>query len=138
VFTSHSLPHPRARPPAVSMSESFRVTAEKLALCTAHTQFKIYAFKLITPRQACRTTQCYLSHGRDFRHHHSQSCCARQSSASGLCSGFPQLQCTAQCRALQSDLHNMGQFQVLLTTYEYIIKDRPHLSKLKWVHMIIG
>ncbi|KAG1898304.1 uncharacterized protein F5891DRAFT_929732, partial [Suillus fuscotomentosus] len=32
----------------------------------------------------------------------------------------------------------MGQFQVLLTTYEYIIKDRPILSKLKWVHMIIG
>ena len=43
----------------------------------------------------------------------------------------------AQHRALQGDLH-MGQFQVLLTTYEYIIKDRPHLSKLKWVHMIIG
>jgi SNF2 family DNA or RNA helicase len=32
----------------------------------------------------------------------------------------------------------MSNFQVLLTTYEYIIKDRPHLSKLKWVHMIIG
>ncbi|KAG1896089.1 SNF2 family N-terminal domain-containing protein, partial [Suillus fuscotomentosus] len=30
-----------------------------------------------------------------------------------------------------------GQFQVLLTTYEYIIKDWPILSKLKWVHMII-
>ncbi|KAI9050132.1 hypothetical protein LZ554_006273 [Drepanopeziza brunnea f. sp. 'monogermtubi'] len=30
-----------------------------------------------------------------------------------------------------------GQFQVLLTTYEYIIKDRPILSKIKWVHMII-
>ncbi|EIW80853.1 hypothetical protein CONPUDRAFT_19934, partial [Coniophora puteana RWD-64-598 SS2] len=30
-----------------------------------------------------------------------------------------------------------GQFQVLLTTYEYIIKDRPILSKMKWVHMII-
>jgi ATP-dependent helicase STH1/SNF2 len=43
----------------------------------------------------------------------------------------------AQRRALQGDLR-MGQFQVLLTTYEYIIKDRPHLSKLKWVHMIIG
>ncbi|RUS16503.1 SNF2 family N-terminal domain-containing protein, partial [Endogone sp. FLAS-F59071] len=28
-------------------------------------------------------------------------------------------------------------FQVLLTTYEYIIKDRPVLSKIKWVHMII-
>lgn len=28
-------------------------------------------------------------------------------------------------------------FQVLLTTYEYIIKDRPFLAKYKWVHMII-
>ena len=43
----------------------------------------------------------------------------------------------AQRRALQGDLR-MGQFQVLLTTYEYIIKDQLHLSKLKWVHMIIG
>ncbi|CRG87113.1 ATP-dependent helicase STH1/SNF2 [Talaromyces islandicus] len=30
-----------------------------------------------------------------------------------------------------------GQFQVLLTTYEYIIKDRPLLSKIKWQHMIV-
>ncbi|KAL8284283.1 hypothetical protein RQP46_005032 [Phenoliferia psychrophenolica] len=30
-----------------------------------------------------------------------------------------------------------GGFQVLLTTYEYIIKDRPLLAKIKWVHMII-
>ncbi|KAK4047865.1 ATP-dependent DNA helicase Snf21 [Microbotryomycetes sp. JL221] len=30
-----------------------------------------------------------------------------------------------------------GNFQVLLTTYEYIIKDRPLLSKIKWLHMII-
>ncbi|MBE3042582.1 DEAD/DEAH box helicase family protein [Candidatus Bathyarchaeota archaeon] len=30
-----------------------------------------------------------------------------------------------------------GRFQVLLTTYEYIIKDRPVLSKIKWFHMII-
>ncbi|KFH48894.1 Chromatin structure-remodeling complex subunit-like protein [Hapsidospora chrysogenum ATCC 11550] len=30
-----------------------------------------------------------------------------------------------------------GDFQVLLTTYEYIIKDRPILSKIKWFHMII-
>ncbi|KAG6807738.1 hypothetical protein H0H92_006520 [Tricholoma furcatifolium] len=42
----------------------------------------------------------------------------------------------AQRRALQSDLR-VGHFQVLLTTYEYI-KDRPILSKLKWIHMIIG
>jgi len=32
----------------------------------------------------------------------------------------------------------MGHFQVLLTTYEFIIRDRPHLGKIKWVHMIIG
>lgn len=30
-----------------------------------------------------------------------------------------------------------GDFQVLLTTFEYIIKDRPVLGKIKWVHMII-
>ncbi|KAF9014915.1 SNF2-family ATP dependent chromatin remodeling factor snf21 [Cyathus striatus] len=42
----------------------------------------------------------------------------------------------AQRRGLQGELR-VGQFQVLLTTYEYIIKDRPHLSKIKWVHMII-
>lgn len=30
-----------------------------------------------------------------------------------------------------------GDFQVLLTTYEFIIKDRPILSKIKWVHMIV-
>jgi hypothetical protein len=40
----------------------------------------------------------------------------------------------AQRRALQGDLR-MGQF---LKTYDYIIKDRPHLSKLNWVHMVIG
>lgn len=28
-------------------------------------------------------------------------------------------------------------FQVCLTTYEYIIKERPLLAKIKWVHMII-
>jgi ATP-dependent helicase STH1/SNF2 len=28
-------------------------------------------------------------------------------------------------------------FQVLLTTYEYIIKDRPFLAKVKWIHMIV-
>ncbi len=30
-----------------------------------------------------------------------------------------------------------GDFQILLTTYEFIIKDRPLLSKIKWAHMII-
>ena len=42
-----------------------------------------------------------------------------------------------QRRALQGELR-MGHFQVLLTTYEFIIRDRPHLGKIKWVHMIIG
>jgi len=42
-----------------------------------------------------------------------------------------------QRRVLQGELR-MNQFQVLLTTYEYIIKDRPHLSKIKWIHMVIG
>lgn len=42
-----------------------------------------------------------------------------------------------QRRNLQAELR-MGQFQVLLTTYEYIIKDRPILCKIKWVHMIVG
>lgn len=28
-------------------------------------------------------------------------------------------------------------FQVCLTTYEYIIKERPILSKIKWTHMTI-
>ena len=42
-----------------------------------------------------------------------------------------------QRRSLQNEIRS-NQFQVLLTTYEYIIKDRPILSKMKWVHMIIG
>jgi ATP-dependent helicase STH1/SNF2 len=41
-----------------------------------------------------------------------------------------------QRKQQQSQLR-YGQFQVLLTTYEYIIKDRPVLSKIKWIHMII-
>ncbi|KAJ7857605.1 SNF2-family ATP dependent chromatin remodeling factor snf21 [Mycena leptocephala] len=41
-----------------------------------------------------------------------------------------------QRKALQGDLR-VGHFEVLLTTYEYIIKDRPILSKIKWLHMII-
>ncbi|KAK0711042.1 SNF2 family N-terminal domain-containing protein [Lasiosphaeris hirsuta] len=40
-------------------------------------------------------------------------------------------------RKLQQDKIRQGKFQVLLTTYEYIIKDRPLLSKIKWFHMII-
>ncbi|KAM5375918.1 hypothetical protein ACJZ2D_005708 [Fusarium nematophilum] len=40
-------------------------------------------------------------------------------------------------RKQQQDKIRQGKFQVLLTTYEYIIKDRPILSKIKWFHMII-
>ncbi|CAE7107141.1 unnamed protein product [Rhizoctonia solani] len=39
-------------------------------------------------------------------------------------------------RTIQLNLRAQN-FQVLLTTFEYIIKDRPFLSKIKWVHMII-
>jgi ATP-dependent helicase STH1/SNF2 len=40
-------------------------------------------------------------------------------------------------RKSQQGVIRSGDFQVLLTTYEYIIKDRPILSKIKWTHMII-
>ena len=40
-------------------------------------------------------------------------------------------------RKQQQEKIRQGRFQVLLTTYEYIIKDRPVLSKIKWFHMII-
>ncbi|KAI0166277.1 SNF2 family N-terminal domain-containing protein [Xylariaceae sp. FL1272] len=40
-------------------------------------------------------------------------------------------------RKQQQEKIRQGNFQVLLTTYEYIIKDRPILSKIKWFHMII-
>jgi ATP-dependent helicase STH1/SNF2 len=42
--------------------------------------------------------------------------------------------------AVRRDLYpriRAGDFQVCLTTYEYIIKERPLLAKIKWVHMII-
>jgi ATP-dependent helicase STH1/SNF2 len=39
-------------------------------------------------------------------------------------------------KALQAQLRH-AKFNVLLTTYEYIIKDRPFLSKIKWLYMII-
>lgn len=45
--------------------------------------------------------------------------------------GAPAIRKSAQGQIRQ------GQFQVLLTTYEYIIKDRPVLSKIKWLHMIV-
>jgi ATP-dependent helicase STH1/SNF2 len=40
-------------------------------------------------------------------------------------------------RKQQQQAIRWGNFQVLLTTYEYIIKDRPILSKVKWIHMIV-
>ena len=40
-------------------------------------------------------------------------------------------------RKMQQNQIRFGQFQVLLTTYEYIIKDRPVLSKIKWLHLIV-
>ena len=40
-------------------------------------------------------------------------------------------------RKQQQQAIRWGNFQVLLTTYEYIIKDRPVLSKVKWVHMVV-
>ncbi|KAI1814839.1 SNF2 family N-terminal domain-containing protein [Poronia punctata] len=40
-------------------------------------------------------------------------------------------------RKLQQEKIRQGTFQVLLTTYEYVIRDRPVLSKIKWFHMII-
>ena len=40
-------------------------------------------------------------------------------------------------RKQQQQKIRYGSFQVLLTTYEYIIKDRPILSKIKWLHMIV-
>lgn len=40
-------------------------------------------------------------------------------------------------KALQSDIRQ-GSYQVLITTYEYIIKDKGYLSRPRWVHMIIG
>ncbi|GAA5997132.1 hypothetical protein JCM5350_005626 [Sporobolomyces pararoseus] len=41
-----------------------------------------------------------------------------------------------QRKSAQQEIRQ-GNFQVLLTTYEYIIKDRPLLAKIKWLHMII-
>ncbi|KAI0641156.1 SNF2 family N-terminal domain-containing protein [Trametes meyenii] len=41
-----------------------------------------------------------------------------------------------QRKVLQTDLRTSN-FQVVLTTYEYIIKDRIHLSRIKWLYVII-
>ena len=41
-----------------------------------------------------------------------------------------------QRRSLQPDIR-YGNFQVLLTTYEYVIRERPMLAKFHYSHMII-
>lgn len=41
-----------------------------------------------------------------------------------------------QRKSLQNLLKH-GKFNVLLTTYEYIIKDRPFLSKIRWLYLIV-
>ncbi|OBA17025.1 hypothetical protein METBIDRAFT_48003 [Metschnikowia bicuspidata var. bicuspidata NRRL YB-4993] len=41
-----------------------------------------------------------------------------------------------QRKVMQNDI-KQNNFQVLLTTFEYIIKDKGLLAKIKWVHMII-
>ena len=40
-------------------------------------------------------------------------------------------------RKVQQNHIRYGQFDVLLTTFEYIIRDRPILARIKWVHMIV-
>jgi ATP-dependent helicase STH1/SNF2 len=42
----------------------------------------------------------------------------------------------AQRKSCQFELR-LNNFNVLLTTYEYVIKDKPVLSKIRWTHMII-
>lgn len=42
----------------------------------------------------------------------------------------------AQRKAVQLTV-KQGKFNVLITTYEYVIKDRPFLCKFKWLYMII-
>ncbi|KAK6458083.1 uncharacterized protein RJT20DRAFT_125997 [Scheffersomyces xylosifermentans] len=41
-----------------------------------------------------------------------------------------------QRKVLQNDIRT-GNFQILLTTFEYVIKDKSLLARIKWVHMII-
>ena len=41
-----------------------------------------------------------------------------------------------QRKVMQQDIRQ-GNFQILLTTFEYIIKDKALLSRIRWVHMII-
>lgn len=42
----------------------------------------------------------------------------------------------SQRKALQNQLRH-GRFSVLLTTYEYVIKDRPFLAKIRWLYLIV-
>lgn len=40
-------------------------------------------------------------------------------------------------KAIQQQEIKHSNFQVLLTTFEYVIKDRPALSKVRWKYMIV-
>ena len=40
-------------------------------------------------------------------------------------------------RRMLQDQIRAGDFQILLTTFEYIIRDRPILGKIRWLHMIM-
>ncbi|PJF20054.1 hypothetical protein PSACC_00137 [Paramicrosporidium saccamoebae] len=42
----------------------------------------------------------------------------------------------SQRKNLQNQLKH-GRFNVLLTTYEYVIKDRPFLSKIRWLYLVV-
>ena len=55
--------------------------------------------------------------------------------------GLPQLKITYkgtpnQRKVMQHDIRT-GNFQLVLTTFEYVIKDKGLLGRIKWVHMII-
>lgn len=41
-----------------------------------------------------------------------------------------------QRKVMQHDIRT-GNFQLVLTTFEYVIKDKGLLGRIKWVHMII-
>lgn len=45
---------------------------------------------------------------------------------------------TPQARRDAAARIKSGNFQVLITTFEYIIREKALLGKIKWVHMIIG
>ncbi|RKP30190.1 hypothetical protein METBISCDRAFT_16953 [Metschnikowia bicuspidata] len=42
----------------------------------------------------------------------------------------------AERRVMYAEIR-LGNFNVVLTTFEYVIRDKPVLSRVKWVHMVI-